>query len=973
MCYLRRSHLTMGCSIAVLWFGAAAASAQTLGSGTIAGRVTDEAGQPVVGARVSLFVSEDTAVAAASTARDGGYAIHHAEPGRYSLLVEALGYRPVEFRAVILERGSWAWLPVTLRAASVPPSGRVVRGAVVPPPPGSLPLHSLASLELRVLPFRSREGRELTEAFAGSGEASVEGLPLRFLGQRISGTAGGPPPDGALSLHEALPLGMLGGASLRSLADVEWDAPAGTALDLGVPTHANGTGWSLGAVAGAHAPPWQAAPGEGGDLFVSSTWGGSVADAATARTGAAWHRRSLLQRPSAALEGVGQAVREVAANHGRTAPPPGEWLEAESWGIIGGAGVSWSEKRHLRAHTVLTRSTLSRGFRGSVTGDREPVSVLSTLLRLEYLAPAGAAGLSESRIGIRFGAADPVQDDLPLTVVADGPFFLGARQQVRRSQTSIWGSQTFHRVSGSHLLKGGVSAELLLPEISVAPVSEPVFLFGDPESMAAARGFATHPQGAPSAADLALPRYALFLQDSWRVSPRLQVLGGARLVVDQLPRSDIALEERWYFPTGVPNNDIPALTVALEPRFGIDWAPGAAGAWRLFAAGGLYHARIDAGALAELVANDGSLGVRRSHGDLGDWPESHAVLLPERSGLTVPGPTFRPPRTLRLQGGVVRRIGRSVSAALDLVARRTDRLLTRRDGNRRSTPRGTLPDGRALWGTLVKVDGALSGTPAGWAFTPDFDHVWVLDTSASSRYLGLTGQLRLGDGDTALLDLGYTFSATRDDWLSPASHDPGTQVAPDLLLTGRPQWSDGIGDLDVPHRATARGVVPLPLPGGPTLAARYSIRSGLPFTPGFGPAIDYNGDGLANDPAFIDPAMPGMAELLQEWPCLREGAGTVAERNGCRGAPVQRLDASLRFDLPVKGSGRLSLTIEALGLLATRTGVRNEALYRVDRSAPLEQTGADVVVPLLVNPRFGELLVETSPRSVVRFGVEAVF
>jgi hypothetical protein len=100
------------------------------------------------------------------------------------------------------------------------------------------------------------------------------------------------------------------------------------------------------------------------------------------------------------------------------------------------------------------------------------------------------------------------------------------------------------------------------------------------------------------------------------------------------------------------------------------------------------------------------------------------------------------------------------------------------------------------------------------------------------------------------------------------------------------------------------------------------IRSGLPFTPVV--ASDINGDGLANDRAFVaDPARMGdslgtqMRSLLaaasaRVRDCLRRQLGTVAGRNSCEGPMTG--DATLvmgfnstRFRLPQRASVQLQL------------------------------------------------------------------
>lgn len=74
--------------------GAAHAQAQAGASGSISGKVTDNHGSPLGGAKVSL-VSEDTKVSTgASTDGTGQYRFEDLKPGTYSVTFDAQGLVP---------------------------------------------------------------------------------------------------------------------------------------------------------------------------------------------------------------------------------------------------------------------------------------------------------------------------------------------------------------------------------------------------------------------------------------------------------------------------------------------------------------------------------------------------------------------------------------------------------------------------------------------------------------------------------------------------------------------------------------------------------------------------------------------------------------------------------------------------------------------------------------------------------------
>jgi hypothetical protein len=156
------------------------------------------------------------------------------------------------------------------------------------------------------------------------------------------------------------------------------------------------------------------------------------------------------------------------------------------------------------------------------------------------------------------------------------------------------------------------------------------------------------------------------------------------------------------------------------------------------------------------------------------------------------------------------------------------------------------------------------------------------------------------------------------------------------------------------------------------VAVRYGLTSGRPFTPGFRPGVDANGDGSAsNDPAFVDQGLPGMDALLGGWSCLVRQAGRFAERNSCRDPVVHSLDVRATLG-PLEMAGLTAeLWIEGLNLTDEAAAVRDHALYLVEPGTPLATnpaTGA-VTVPLVVNGGFGRPLAHRSSGRFLRLSL----
>ncbi len=253
-----------------------------------------------------------------------------------------------------------------------------------------------------------------------------------------------------------------------------------------------------------------------------------------------------------------------------------------------------------------------------------------------------------------------------------------------------------------------------------------------------------------------------------------------------------------------------------------------------------------------------------------------------------------------------------------------------------------------------------------------FDLVSAIDPDGYSDYWGMTVRLERQVGHGLHLLASYTYSRTTDNWLSGRGGDPAGQLSPFPDSLGGQDWAKGRSDFDVSHRVVVAAEFQPRLPLSPRLAFVYRYRSGYPFTPGFRNGVDANGDGSAsNDPAFVDASLPGMSTVLSQWDCLRAQVGRFAERNVCRESGVHALDLRASF-APVRPGGYpVEVVVDALNLLESDFGVRDDALYLVDPSRTLSTNPATgvVTVPLVVNPGFGKILVRRTTGRWLRLGV----
>lgn len=228
----------------------------------------------------------------------------------------------------------------------------------------------------------------------------------------------------------------------------------------------------------------------------------------------------------------------------------------------------------------------------------------------------------------------------------------------------------------------------------------------------------------------------------------------------------------------------------------------------------------------------------------------------------------------------------------------------RTDLNFSNTARfATSNEGRPVFvgqSSVVPTTGALSTVDARRSAL--FGH--VLDNMSGLRSMSRQMTLTVTPTELSnwLLSGAYTLADTR---ASASGFDGSTFGSP--IARG---WARG--DLDVRHQLLLQGGY-----SKKRVALTFfgRLQSGLPFTPLIG--SDVNGDGLANDRAFIfDPSNPANASLADAThsllasahgnvrDCITRQINRAAGRNSCEGPWTASLNAQLSFPVKIPGSAR---------------------------------------------------------------------
>jgi hypothetical protein len=334
---------------------------------------------------------------------------------------------------------------------------------------------------------------------------------------------------------------------------------------------------------------------------------------------------------------------------------------------------------------------------------------------------------------------------------------------------------------------------------------------------------------------------AAFLQDTWQVHPRVKLDYGLRWEA-QIEPDPITPPDKVFFAGFIgkskdgqefpSDGKIPSDYSMWQPRLAVAVDAAGDGSTVLRGTAGLYYSRIPGLALASSRSTNGSIGqtVFRSSAltdVLGPVPAYNAPLPQPASGdpfkpdVFVFDKNFRNPRTTATSLSVERVLEADLSASATFNYAVTDFLT--RFANRNDPLLGSP------WSTGLGADG-----------TNGINTLTVVESTAHSKYWGLTLGLRKDFSHRVAFQLNYTYSKDRSD--DDNERDPFSfRYAKITDLNA--EW--GLSDRDQTHRLN--GWLLAVLPGDVELNARYSYRSAQPKS------ITFNGPGCANGCDSVTP------------------------------------------------------------------------------------------------------------------------
>ncbi len=409
--------------------------------------------------------------------------------------------------------------------------------------------------------------------------------------------------------------------------------------------------------------------------------------------------------------------------------------------------------------------------------------------------------------------------------------------------------------------------------------------------------------------------YSGYLQDEWRVSPKLTVTYGIRYDFQDNPQPD---ETNSAFPaTGsVPNDHN-----NWAPRVGFAWDPTGEGRTVVRGGFGYFYDNTPTLLLANALLNNGIRVVRvdltcayapcptfpNIIGSLGDLPGA-------KPSIYVFKPGFQNPETKRWSVGVEQQLANNYTVGADVIWSQTTHLERMLDLN--LVPVGFTPYGVHTY-DYRNVN------------YPGFGSIAQFVDDARSEYFAIVLKARKRWADNWMFDFSYTYSKSKDNNSNERTVTVGDYSSGEDPLNIGDNW--GYSDFDVRHKFVASAVVMLPYDFQFSTIA--TIRSGYPYTPYDDRCWNASATGSCLDPFSVS---------------YRAYYGGIHyARNSFRQPWYHRVDVRLSKMFKIAGQFEIEILGEAFNVF-------NSANLRTTRTTMVDSNGNKIT-------NFGSVAKDNSP------------
>lgn len=351
-----------------------------------------------------------------------------------------------------------------------------------------------------------------------------------------------------------------------------------------------------------------------------------------------------------------------------------------------------------------------------------------------------------------------------------------------------------------------------------------------------------------------IAEYGFFVQDEWRLNPSLTLTAGLRYDVQKIAQPEVRNADSELAAAGIDTSRIPEDTNNFGPRVGLAWTPRANTVVR--GGYGVFYGRTPAIMIGTAHSNNG-VNVQTITFTGALIPSYPNVYASVPIGAAAPPPTifafddeYENPQVRQGSLGVERGLTGDILVGVMYQSVRGEDLTRSTDINF-----GTAVD----YTSKVSTGGEVTYRKYTTRPFTHFSRIIQFQSSARSRYDGVTVDLQKRFAKNWQARVAYTYSTVKDNKPDATAVVPGTDDAKFVSDPGDVDVDYTYGDNDVRHRVVLSGVWSLDAYAQPirqgwlrAVASGWSIsgiasyQSGQPFTPMVN--SDLNSDGnSAND------------------------------------------------------------------------------------------------------------------------------
>lgn len=362
-----------------------------------------------------------------------------------------------------------------------------------------------------------------------------------------------------------------------------------------------------------------------------------------------------------------------------------------------------------------------------------------------------------------------------------------------------------------------------------------------------------------------LLQMAFFLQDDWRVTPRLTIDYGVRW--DRQSFKQPTVQNATALTTGFNTANIPVDDLNFGPRLGFAWQPTATGHTVLRGGAGIFFGNTPSILVGTATSNNAlnvqTLTFRPSKnvpalfpaypnntcGAPSNAPACAIPGTPGKSNIYVFSQQYHQPEVIQGNVQLQQQLAKDFSFTLGYLGVRGLRLQRTRDDNFVSESPATInsTDGKSF--TYEKVSSTLLNS--------GFNHIFQFESTAHSAYNGMTAQLDKHFTNGLQLSLAYTWSKIIDDAPDATAVVVGSDDGKLVYDPLRPRADLGRGNNDLRNRFVmsevwnfdpfARNLTGFSrrVLGGWTLSSIVTAQTGYPYSPTIN--SDLNGDGIVRN------------------------------------------------------------------------------------------------------------------------------